>query len=76
MDGKRAIGRLGSPQARLGRGDPPLGRGDPRQELDRFLGYALGRSRFFDAPRVPFFALAAVEAASGSCEEASGTHDL
>lgn len=69
MDGKRAIGRLGSPQARLGRGDP-------RQELDRFLGYALGRPRFFDAPRVPFSALAAVEAASGSCEEASGTHDL
>jgi hypothetical protein len=69
MRRKRAIGRLGSPQIR------PV-RSDPRQELGRFPGYALGRPRHFNSRRVPVSAVAAVEAAAGPREEASGSNDL
>jgi hypothetical protein len=69
MPKKRPIGRLGSPQVW------PV-RSDPGREFGRFLGYALGRPRLFDAARVPVSAVAAVEAAAGPWEKACGSNDL
>lgn len=63
------MGRLGSHEVRR------LG-GDPSGKFHRYLIHAPGRPEFFGTPCVPLRALAAVEAASASPEEASSTDDL
>ena len=60
------------------RGSPQVPRlcADPRGKFHRYSGYASGRPDFFDTPCIPVSALAAVEAASCSRDEAGGSDDL